>query len=59
MATCLCKQPCEKHTFGSDAWKEVEKERWADVVQKGYIEFNEKYRNKDLGKHLEAYRMSK
>ncbi len=59
MATCFCKQPCEKHTFGSDAWRANEKERWQEFIRKGYVELHEKYENKDLGKHLEAYRVSK
>ncbi len=34
MATCFCKQPCEKHTFGSDAWRANQKESWQEFAIK-------------------------
>ena len=59
MATCFCKQPCERHMVSSYTWKADQKKHWEEFVRKGYVEFNERYKNKDFDKYLEAYRMSK
>ncbi len=47
MATCFCKQPCEKHTFGSDTWRAGEKERWQEFAVKYSLRLREDIRQLD------------
>ncbi len=54
MATCLCRQPCERHKFPV-----MTMEDWIDSANRLSKEFYEKHCKKDLGEYLEAYRVSK
>ena len=55
MATCFCKQPCERHKFPVNT-----KEGWINStlskMQKEYGEQVVKYSNNDLSKALDIYR---
>ncbi len=47
MPTCFCKQPCEIHAFGSDAWRAIEREHWQEFAIKYELKLKEDIKQLD------------